>query len=413
MTLEEGIAIGEKFEDTMIFDDEAEMLSSFLYLIEDVDVLSGWNSEGYDIPYLVNRVKRLLGNEASKRFCLWDQFPRTREYLKFGKAFNTYDLVGRVHLDYLLLYQKHNPQQLHSYRLDYVAEIEVGDNKVPYEGTLDDLYKKDFEKFIDYNRQDVALLVKIDAKRKFIELANQIAHSNCVLLKTTMGSVALVEQAIINEMHNLGFVVPDRVREEKQESLRPKLAPAEDDDEDEDEDDERTPVVGAYVAKPKTGIHREVACVDINSLYPSCIRALNMSPETIFGQVRPDETMALVHERIAAGVPRAEAWEGLFCTLEVSHMMDRDDAQLTVDFEDGSTVVMTGSQLYDLVYDPASSLCITANGTLFRTDKEGIIPQLLAQWYSERQSMQAKEAAFKIAAGGVEIDDELAVLLAN
>lgn len=396
LSIDEAREIGDQFDNTLVFDDEDDLLRTFLDLIDDADVLSGWNSEGYDIPYLVNRIERKLGRDALKRFCLWGQSPRAREYQKFGKTFKTYDLVGRVHLDYLLLYQKHNTQQQHSYRLDFIGEIEVGENKTPYEGTLDDLYKKDFYRFVEYNRQDVLLLVKIDQKRKYIELANQIAHANCVLLKTTVGSVALVEQAIINEMHAMGFIVPDR-----KERL--------DDDEDQEE---RTPVVGAYVAKPKVGVQREVACVDINSLYPSAIRALNMSPETIFGQIRPTATMALVQQRIADGTGRAEAWDGIFALVEVTRMMDQTSDLVTVDFEDGRVVEMTAADLYEYIFNPANHLCVSANGTIIRTDKDGIIPQLLAKWYADRKSMQKKEKAFGELAKGIEIGADLAALLA-
>ena len=505
LSFAEGEAIGNKFENTLIFDDEAALLEYFFDVIEDIDVLSGWNSTGYDIPYMVNRVRRMLGEKALARFCLNGERPRPREFMKFGKLMHSYDLVGRVHLDYLELYQKHNPQQQQSYRLDYIGEQEVGDNKIPYEGTLDALYKDDFYRFIEYNRQDVSLLVKIDAKRKFIELANQIAHTNCVLLKTTVGSVALVEAAIINEMHAMGFVVPDRKPREEdgsfvkaaprtrmartqvvreidplmmEEALSSytdaltdeetqnlvlaltKLNDGEDiedtdtfysllsehlretapevyaylerestletvetiDDDPLDDDDEndvkmskdgRTPVVGAYVAKPKKGIHREIACIDINSLYPSCIRALNMSPETIFGQVRPTRTMALVEKRISEKVPRAEAWDGIFCLLEVTAMHEQTDELVVVDFEDGRTVQMTGAQLHDLIYKPSNNLCISANGTIFTTAKDGIIPMLLAKWYTQRQDQQALERMYAEMAGGIEIDDELMALLSE
>jgi DNA polymerase elongation subunit (family B) len=394
--LDEGLKIAEKFQDTLLFDNEADLLRSFLELIEDTDVLSGWNSTGFDIPYLVNRITRVLSKDDTRAMCLWNQLPRVREYMQFKRMHITYDLVGRVHLDYLELYRKHNPQQLHSYRLDYVGEIEVGENKTVYEGTLDDLYKKDFERFIEYNRQDTMLLVKIDQKKKFIELANQIAHANCVLLKTTMGSVALVEQAIINEMHAMGFVVPNR---RKKEEYTPDPDPDDffdDDDDDEPEDDGRTPVVGAYVADPKKGLAEEIGCVDINSLYPSTIRALNMSPETIFGQVRLDETMETIAERVKklGKGKRAEAWDGIFAALEVDHMHARDGAPLIIDFMDGSSKVMAARELYDYIFNPKNNVCITANGTIFRTDKDGIIPLLLAKWYRERKEMQAKEGVF-------------------
>ena len=185
-------------------------------------------------------------------------------------------------------------------------------------------------------------------------------------------------------MYVMGLVVPERKREEAPEV-------------DVDIDDEgHAPVVGAYVAKPKTGLHDHVGCVDINSLYPSAIRALNMSPETLVGQVRHTETMALIEQRIGEGTKRAEAWDGLFCTLEVQHMQSRDSTVLTIDFIDHLTDVvttreMTGRELHDHIFDPANHLCITANGTIFSTAKEGIIPALLAKWYSERREMQKKQ----------------------
>lgn len=405
LTLDEGQAICDQFEDTFLFTDERELLKSFLTIIDDADVLSGWNSEGFDIPYLVNRIIRILGMDYAKQLCLWGRAPRERMMMQFKREVQTYDLVGRVHLDYLALYKKHNPQQLHSYRLDYVGEIEVGENKVPYEGTLDDLFRKEFKRFIEYSRQDTLLLPKIDAKKKFIELANQIAHANCVILKTTMGSVALVEQAIINDMHEMGFVVPDRKR-----TLDERAGIVEDEDDDED-DEGKTPVVGAYVAKPKVGLHEHIGAIDLNSLYPSTIRALNMSPETIVGQVSQDLTMALIEQRIASGIPRAEAWDGIFHTLEYGHIFERSGVPIRIDFDDGTTKTRSGREWYDYIFDPKNKLCITANGTLFRTDKDGMIPLLLAKWYAQRKQMQAEAKKFYGLAKGVDIDAELAAAL--
>lgn len=387
---EDAHAICSQFEDTFLFDDEAEMLKTFLMMIEDSDVLSGWNSTLFDIPYIVNRITRVLGGDWTRELCLWGEKPRQKLVPRFGREHESYMLVGRVHLDYLELYQKHNPQQKQSYTLDSIGADEVGENKVAYEGTLDDLYHKDFYKFIDYSRQDVMLLKKIDDKKRFIELANQIAHVNFVLLQTTMGSVTLVEQAIINEMHEMGLVVPCR-KEKVEDDFVPS---GEDDDDDEDGEDKRAPVVGAYVAPPKKGIHRNVGCVDINSLYPSAIRALNISPETVVGQVRADETKKLIADRIAAGVKRADAWEGVFHSVEFGHMQDRSGAKVIVDFDDGTTKEMSGRQLHDYIYDPKNKLCITANGTIFSTAKDGIIPLLLEKWYRERQEMQALKKTF-------------------
>jgi DNA polymerase elongation subunit (family B) len=404
VALDAAQAIAGQFANTYMFDDEATLLDAFLTGIEDVDLLSGWNSAGYDVPYLVNRVKRILSIDATRRFCLWGMLPSKRDYMdKFGRNLTTYDFVGRVHLDYIELYRKHNTQQRLSYALNAIGELEVGETKTPYEGTLDDLYKKDLFKFIEYNRQDVMLMVKIDQKNKFIELANQIAHANCVLLKTTMGSVALVEQAIINEMHAMGFVVPDR-KPRDDDDCDPEPTNDENDDEEVDQNitGEIKSVVGAYVAQPREGLRDHVGAVDIKSLYPNAICALNMSPETLVGQVRPDETMKLIEERVAKlpTTHRAEAWEGLFCTLEVQHMHAQEDIEVTVDFIDQLTDIvttrtMTGKQLHEYVFDPANHVCITANGTLFRTDVEGMIPALLIKWYAERKQLQKSHAEWE------------------
>jgi DNA polymerase elongation subunit (family B) len=374
-------AITKEFENCILCNDERELLTYFLELIEDTDVLTGWNSKGFDIPYLVNRIERLMGKDFSKKMCLWGQRPRKRKYIQFKQEKETYELIGRIHLDYLDLYRKHNPQELHSYRLDFVGEVEVKEKKVAYEGSLDHLYKYDFKKFIEYNRQDTMLLVKIDEKKKFIELANQLAHTNTVLLPTTMGSVALIEQSIINEAHERGMVVPNRKNSWTFDS-------------DDDDVEEDKPVVGAYVAVPKVGIHNEIGCCDINSLYPSTLRALNMGPETLVGQIRSDRTIALIESRIAQGWKRADVWQNIFATLEYDIVLDKSDEVLTVDFEDGQTLQLTGLQLYQYIYEQGHPYCMSANGTIFRTDAEAIIPGLLARWYKERKEMQGKEREY-------------------
>ena len=130
--------------------------------------------------------------------------------VKYGKEQVSYNLFGRIHLDYLELYRKYTYHEMHSYSLDAIGEYELGERKIAYEGTLDQLYNQDFYKFVEYNRQDVALLDNLDKKLRFIDLANEIAHDNTVNIQTTMGAVAVTEQAIINEAHRRGMVVPDR-----------------------------------------------------------------------------------------------------------------------------------------------------------------------------------------------------------
>ena len=373
--------ITNRFDDCILCDSEEQLLTSFIELVQDSDVLSGWNSTGYDMPYVVNRIERIMDKDHSKKLCLWGRRPKKREFTKFKKKQATYDLVGRIHLDYLDLYQKHNTQQLHSYRLDFVGEIEVKENKIPYEGTLDMLYKRDFEKFIAYNRQDTLLLYKIDKKCKYIELANQLAHTNSVLLPTSMGSVQLIEQAITNECHSRGMVVPNK-------KLRIHI------ENENGEDEELGPAVGAYVADPKIGLSEHVACCDISSLYPSTLRALNMGPETLVGQIRPQQTDKLIAERIKAGCKAPAAWHELFCLLEFESIHKQTDELLTIDFKDKS-VETTAKELYDYIFNQGNPYCLSANGTIFRTDIEAVIPGLLKKWYQQRQELQKKAKAFK------------------
>lgn len=369
MSMEEATKAVAEFPNMMLFDNEADMLDTFLTLIEDADILSGWNSEGFDMPYTVNRIIKVLSKEDTRRLCLWNQFPKKREYEKYGKAAVTYDLVGRVHLDSLELYRKYTYEERHTYRLDAIGEMEIGENKTVYEGTLDQLYNNDFRKFIEYNRQDTALLDKLDKKLKFIDLANSIAHENTVLLQTTMGAVAVTEQAIINEAHRRGFIVPNRVNREGLD----------------------TQAAGAYVAYPKKGIHEWIGSLDINSLYPSAIRALNMGPETIVGQLRQDGTKAEIEAKIAKGMSFASAWEGKFGSNEYESVMAREvGREIVIDWEDGGSDTLSGAQVYDLIFDSNQPWMLSANGTIFTYEKEGIIPGLLKRWYAERKEMQAK-----------------------
>jgi len=402
-TYEQAQDICEKFENTVLCDTEEQLLDVFLSIIEDADVLTGWNSSGYDIPYLHNRIVQVMSREQTRRLCLWNKFPKKREYEMYGKTQFTYDLFGRVHLDYLDLYRKHTYHEMHSYRLDFVGEYEVGDHKIAYEGSLDKLYNEDFEKFIAYNRQDVMLLVKIDNKLKFIELSNDLAHTNGVLLNTTLGSVLLIDNAITNEAHDLGYHIPARPpREFRDEELV----------EDDDELGDGTPkgIVGAYVADPVQGMHDWIGGVDINSLYPSAIRTLNMSKETVVGQIRMDATNRLIQKRMKEEKRSfADSWNEMFSILEYAQMMNREQVILTVDLNDGSNVNMSGDELYQWIFEnPKRKMCVSANGTIFSVDREGIVPGLLARWYSQRKQMQAQAREYvDLLSGGIELKDGL------
>jgi DNA polymerase elongation subunit (family B) len=342
----------------------------FLDLIKDADLISGWNSEGFDIPYTTNRVIKVLSKEDTRRFCLFDQLPKKREYEKYGRTATTYDFVGRVHLDYLELYRKYTYEERHTYRLDAIAEYELGQRKTQYEGTLDQLYNNDFRTFVEYNINDCKLLDDLDKKLKFLDLANTLAHENTVLLQTTMGAVAVTEQAIINEAHRRGFQVPNRTKMD---------------------DRENSAAAGAYVAYPKEGIHDWIGSLDINSLYPSAIRALNMGPETIIGQLRQTMTDEYIENKMAKGSSFAAAWEGMFGSVEYTAVMAQEiGTEITIDWENGDSDVLSAAEVYKLIFDSHQPWMLSANGTIFTYEKEGIIPGLLKRWYAERKEMQAK-----------------------
>ena len=359
------------FDNCFLFEREEDMLNTFLDLIEDADIMSGWNSEGFDIPYTIMRINRVLSKDDTRRLCLWGQFPKQRTFERFGAENLTFDLIGRVHMDYMQLYRKYTYEERHSYSLDAIGEYEDVGSKVAYEGTLDQLYNKDFPKFIDYNRQDTMLLSKLDKKLRFLDLANELAHDNTVLLATTMGAVAVTEQAIINEAHSRGLVVPNRRSRDDQGD---------------------TQAAGAYVAFPKRGMHEYIGAIDINSLYPSAIRALNMGPETIVGQLRTIMTDHYIQEKISAGSSFADAWENMFGTLEYQAVMAGEiGTEITIDWEAGGSDVLSAKDVWRLIFDSNQPWTLSANGTIFKFDVKGIIPGLLERWYAERKEMQAKK----------------------
>ena len=363
--------ISTRFDNCFLFEREEDMINTFLDIIQDADILSGWNSEGFDIPYTVGRTVRALSRDDLRRFCLWNQMPKERTFERFGAENITYDLIGRVHMDYMQLYRKYTYEERHSYSLDAIAEYELGEHKTPYEGTLDQLYNMDFPRFIEYNRQDTMLIAKFDKKLRFLDLANELAHDNTVLLATTMGAVAVTEQAIINDAHQRGMVVPNRKGRD---------------------DKEQTQAAGAYVAYPKRGMHKDIGAIDINSLYPSAIRALNMGPETIIGQLRPIMTDLYIENKMREnGGNFADAWEGLFGSLEYTAVMAGEvGTEITIDWEDGRETVHSAKQVWDIIFNSNQPWTLSANGTIFKYDKKGIIPALLERWYAERKEMQKK-----------------------
>jgi DNA polymerase elongation subunit (family B) len=372
-TIEKANEIAAKFENTIIFENEVDMLSAILDLLEDTDIISGWNSSGFDIPYLINRITRIMSKDDTSRLCLWNEKPKEKTVEKYGKEISTYELVGRVHLDLMEVYIKFTYEERHSYSLNAIAEHELGQSKTPYTGSLDKLYNEDFEKFIEYNRQDVILLSLLEDKLKFIDLLNGMAHDTTTLLSTCMGTVAVIDQAIVNRIHDRGQIAPNR----KNNSYEGNES-----------------VAGAYVATPKSGAHEWVGVIDINSLYPSTIRALNMGLETIVGQIRPTLTDDYISEQFKKqNMTFAHAWENQFGSHEYQAVMARKQGiDLIIDWEEtGKNDTVTADQCYDLIFNSGQPWMLSGNGTIFTYAHNAIIPGLLLDWYTDRKEFQKKQ----------------------
>jgi DNA polymerase elongation subunit (family B) len=394
ITMDEAVEIADKVGDTLIVQTEAELLKLFLISIEDADILTGWNSDAYDIPYIVNRITQVLDKNEARKCCLWDMLPKHKQSHRSTGSFETYMLYGRVHLDYFALYKKYTYEERASYSLDYIGKTELNESKVPYDGNLDQLYHNHFQKFLEYNIQDTMLLFKMDQKLKYIDLIVTIAHSNNVLLDTAMGTVAMVEQAIAAEAHLRGMILPDVERKTKNdiELVSDKAA-------------------GGWVSYRNPGLHKWIGSSDLNSLYPSVIRAFNMSTETLVGQVTTRYTDDEVNDYVANGGHKATFarwWNDRFSTLEMECYFNDDIAnKLELTFESGETKTVTGAELKELIFKKGGDWCITANGTIFRNDIEGVIPSLLTRWYKERQELQSvKKQVGKIIDGAVVYDGE-------
>lgn len=241
-------------------EDEVELLYKFLDLWEriDPDIVTGWNIRLYDIPYLVNRISRIMSSDDAKRMSPWKIIKESTVNI-FGNQEVVYDVAGLSILDYLLIYRKNVLEPRESYRLDYIAQVELGENKVDYGeyNDLQDLYERNFKLFIEYNIHDVRLVDRIDAKRKLIELQVIVAYHAKVNFVDVLSQVRTWDINITNHLFENGVVVPQKFDVEKD-----------------------TQFPGAFVMQPIPGMYYWVAAFDVQSLYPTIMRTLNMGMET-------------------------------------------------------------------------------------------------------------------------------------
>ena len=242
---------------------EIHLIKEFLTFWErhQPDIITGWNTEFFDIPYLCNRIKNLCGEDELKRLSPWRNVS-DKEIYTMGRRHQLYDIQGVAHLDYFDLYRKFTYAAQESYRLDHIAYVELGEKKSgnPYE-TFRDWYTKDFQSFLEYNIQDVELVDRLEDKMKLIELCLTMSYDAKVNFMDVLGSTKYWDILIYNFLLKKNIVIPQKRKSEKSEKFE-----------------------GAYVKEPQLGMHKWIMSFDLNSLYPHLIMQYNISPETLVAQ---------------------------------------------------------------------------------------------------------------------------------
>tara|TARA_Y100000741_G_scaffold307286_1_gene250038 strand:+ start:38 stop:2539 length:2502 start_codon:yes stop_codon:yes gene_type:complete len=255
------------------FRTEYELLNDFInwWMIEDntPEVVTGWNSELYDMPYLVRRIERILGEKLMKRMSPWGLVTE-RETFIAGRKHISYDVGGVTQLDYLNLYKKFTYKAQESYRLDYIASVELGQKKLDHSefDTFKDFYTNGWQKFVEYNIIDVELVDRMEDKMKLIELAITMAYDAKVNYNDVFFQVRMWDAIIYNYLKKRDIVIPPKERSDKDSKY-----------------------AGAYVKEPIPGKYDWVVSFDLNSLYPHLIMQYNISPETLQDTRHPSVTV--------------------------------------------------------------------------------------------------------------------------
>jgi len=302
------------------------------------DIITGWNVAQFDIPYLVNRITKLLGEDFAKRLSPWNVINSREVHYSASRTYTAYDLLGVATLDYIDLYRKYAPEgrSQTSYKLDNIANVELGERKLSYEeyGNLHTLYKDNFQLFIEYNIKDVELVERIDEKLKLIELALTLAYDSKTNYNDVFTQVRMWDILIFNHLKEKNIVIPPTKTNSKDSMY-----------------------VGAYVKDPLNGMHKWIASFDLNSLYPHLIIQYNISPETL---LEPSEYGHIHSSIISSGM------------VSVDNLLARrvDTSQL-----DKHT--------------------LTPNGQFFDIQNQGFLPRMMEEMYDDRTKYKKKSIEAK------------------
>lgn len=309
--------------------DESDLIRRFLDLWTrwHPDVVTGWNVEQFDIPYLANRIIKLFGEDEAKKLSPWNRISK-RDTVMMNRPVQFYDISGIAILDYIQLYRKFTYSQQESYRLDNIAHVELGEKKLDYSEfeTLHQLYKHDYQKFIEYNIKDVELVEKLEDKMKLIELALTLAYDNKVNYDDVFTQVRMWDAIVYNYLLKKKIVIPQMRKGSKSSQYE-----------------------GAYVKDPILGMHEWVASFDLNSLYPHLIMQYNISMETLIEPSKYTDNMRGFIQN---------------CDVNVENLLNQK---------------VDTAILKDL------GVTVTPNGQLFHVNKgQGVLPEIMDSMYKDR-----------------------------
>ena len=311
--------------------DEYDLCKKFLsdWNTNPPDVISGWNIKFFDIPYLVNRFTKLFGEDETRKLSPWGLI-NSRKAVVNNRELTAYEFVGISTLDYIELYRWYAPggKSQESYRLDNIAQVELGEGKISYDEfeNLHQLYRLNYQKFIEYNIKDVDLILKLENKLKLIELGLTLAYDTKTNYEDIFAQTRMWDALIYNYLLDKNIVVPPKVTKSKSEAFE-----------------------GAYVKDPQTGMHPWVASFDLNSLYPHLMMQYNISPETLVQPTDYTDEMRNI----------------IMNTVSVDKLLTKE---VNLDKLKGAT--------------------ITPNGQFFRTDKQGFLPKMLEEMYIDRSKFK-------------------------
>lgn len=333
---------GEKINKTIkgatveSFDTEEGMLVAFLNKWKEINptIITGWNIDFFDVTYLYNRMKRVLGEATANQLSPIGK-------VHWNKYRNRYLIAGVSALDYIALFKNFTYTEYPNYRLDTIAKLELGRGKIEYEGNLDQLFRDDLETFIEYNLVDVELVVDMDKKLQFIQLAQAICHAGHVFYEDFLFSSKWLEGAILTFLRRSGRVAPNKPRRKEK---------------NDDGSDGEGKFTGAYVKEPKPGLYKWVYDLDLTSLYPSIIMTLNTSPETKIGKLKD--------------------------YVVEDHMKGKIETYTIMDDDGNEYPPLSKDKFMEFVTE--SDYSIAANGVLYRRDKVGVIPEILNVWFDKR-----------------------------